>query len=170
MLETKRLYLTHWEPEDAGAFFRITRNPRVLPAAGCPAVASEEDALRELCGGYIAEEEYKLVRKEDGEIIGTIGLRFGEDACSGRPREPEVGFWLDEAYQGLGYAGEALEAVLRRAKEELGCPAVWGCHYEGNERSARLLKRFGFVLVRVNPEGDTRLGYPLPEAELRLVF
>ena len=143
MLETQRLVLTHWE---------------------------EADALRELREGYLAEEEYKLVRKADGAVIGSIGLRFGEDACSGLPAEPEVGFWLDEPFQGQGYAGEALEALLGRAREALGCPAVWGCYYEGNARSARLLERFGFSLVRVNPCGDTRRGYTMPEAELRLVF
>lgn len=170
MLETKRLYLKNWEAEDAPAFFRITKNPRILPAAGCPAMASEEEALQALREDYSSKEDYKLVLKESGEIIGSIGLRFGEDACSESDREPEVGFWLDEAFQGYGYAGEALEAVLRHAREELRCPAVWGCHYEGNVRSARLLERFGFSLVRVNPHGDTRLGYSLPEAELKLVF
>ena len=170
MLETQRLTLTHWEEADADAFFRIVRNPRILPAAGCPAITEEADALRELREGYLAEEEYKLVRKADGAVIGSIGLRFGEDACSGLPAEPEVGFWLDEPFQGQGYAGEALEALLGRAKGALGCPAVWGCYYEGNARSARLLERFGFSLVRVNPCGDTRLGYTMPEAELRLAF
>ena len=81
-----------------------------------------------------------------------------------------MGFWLDEPFQGQGYAGEALEALLGRAKGALGCPAVWGCYYAGNARSARLLERFGFSLVRVNPCGDTRLGYTMPEAELRLAF
>ena len=36
--------------------------------------------------------------------------------------------------------------------------------------AVRLLERFGFSLVRVNPCGDTRLGYTMPEAELRLAF
>jgi len=35
---------------------------------------------------------------------------------------------------------------------------------------AALLERFGFSLVRVSPCGDTRLGYTMPEAELRLAF
>ena len=170
MLETKRLYLKLWEETDVAAFFRITSNPNILPAAGCPAIEDETAALQAIRDDYSSSEEYKVVLKESGEIIGSIGLRFGEDACSGRQDEPEVGFWLDEAFQGRGYAAEALEAVLRRAREELRCAAVWGCHYEGNLRSARLLEKFGFSLVRVNPRGDTRLGYTLPEAELRLAF
>ena len=36
--------------------------------------------------------------------------------------------------------------------------------------ASSLLERFGFSLVRVNPCGDTRLGYTMPEAELRLAF
>ena len=43
MLETQRLVLTHWEEADAAAFFRIVRNPRILPAAGCPALMDEAD-------------------------------------------------------------------------------------------------------------------------------
>ena len=93
----------------------------------------EADALRELREGYLAEEEYKLVRKEDGAVIGSIGLRFGEDACSGLPAEPEVGFWLDEPFQGQGYAGEALEALLGRAK------------------GARAVRRSGDAITRETP-------------------
>ena len=170
MLETKRLCLKNWEIGDVADFLRITRNPRLLPAAGCPPTADEEAAQQALLDDYISDEEYKVVLKETAEIIGSIGLRFGEVACSENPREPEVGFWLDEVFQGRGYMSEALEALLRRAKEELCCPAVWGCHYEGNERSAHLLAKFGFSQVRVNPCGDTRLGYTLPEVEMRLVF
>ena len=170
MLETERLYLQKWGPEDAAAFFRITKSPHVLPAAGCPAIQSEEEALQALRDGYLRDEEYKIVRKDTGEIIGSIGLRFGEDGCSGIDGEPEVGFWLGEAQQGQGYASEALGAILRHARDGLGCPAVWGGHYQQNQRSAKLLGKHGFSLVRVNPCGDTRLGYTLPEAELRLAF
>ena len=170
MLETKRLYLKNWEAEDAPAFFRLTQSPHVLPAAGCPPTKDEEAALQALHEDYSAKEEYKLVLKDSGEIIGSIGLRFGEDACSESFQEPEVGFWLGEAFQGCGYASEALEAILRHAREDLRCPAVWGCHYEKNHRSARLLEKFGVASVRVNPQGDTRLGYTLPEAEMRLAF
>lgn len=169
-METERLYLKNWGVTDAAAFFRITSSPSILPATGCPAIADEGAALQVLRDDYSSDETYKIVLKESGEIIGSIGLRFGEDACSERIDEPEVGFWLDEAFQGQGYASEALEAVLSHAREDLHCPAVWGCHYEGNVRSARLLERFNFSLVRVNPHGDTRLGYTLPEAERRLVF
>ena len=144
MLETKRLYLKNWEAEDAPAFFRLTQSPHVLPAAGCPPTKDEEAAMQARHEDYSAKEEYKLVLKDSGEIIGSIGLRFGEDACSESFQEPEVGFWLGEAFQ--------------------------GCHYEKNHRSARLLEKFGFALVRVNPQGDTRLGYTLPEAEMRLAF
>ena len=147
MLETKRLYLKNWEAEDAPAFFRLTQSPHVLPAAGCPPTKDEEAALQALHEDYSAKEEYKLVLKDSGEIIGSIGLRFGEDACS-----------------------ESFQAILRHAREDLRCPAVWGCHYEKNHRSARLLEKFGFASVRVNPQGDTRLGYTLPEAEMRLAF
>ncbi len=185
MLETERLLLTNWDERDASEFLRITRNPNILPATGCPVITSLEEAQRALCDEYCAAENYKILLKNAGVngdgssdaergkseiIIGNIGLRFGEDACSESTSEPEVGFWLDEQFQGRGYASEALAEVLRHAQEDLHCPAVWGCHYEGNEKSARVLERAGFVRVRVNPRGDTRLGYTLPEVEMKREF
>jgi RimJ/RimL family protein N-acetyltransferase len=95
---------------------------------------------------------------------------MGADACSEKMDEPELGYWLGRDYWGKGYATEAGRRVIRHAFEDLGSKAVWCCYYEGNERSKRVQEKLGFSYVRRDPEGDTLLGYTLPEILNVLTF
>lgn len=168
MLQTTRLQLVPWQTEDVQRFYAITKNPKVFLAIGCEAVASLEEARTLLAEEYRRPEEYKIVLRSTGQIIGSIGLRFGPNACSECNEEPEVGYWLAQEHWGRGYASEALNAVLRHAAQDLHCRALWACYFVGNTRSEKVIRKAGFQYVRTNPAGDTRLGFSLPEVECRL--
>ena len=106
--------------------------------------------------------------KEDGRLSGSVGLKFGEDSTSEKQDEPELGYWIGKPFWGNGYATEAAHEMILRAFMECHAAAVWCCHYEGNERSFRVIDKCCFRYVRTNPEGDTLLGYHLPELEYRI--
>ena len=168
MLETERLYLRPWRDEDAGALYELAKDPEVGPAAGWPAHKSIEESRNIIHNVLSAPETYAVVRKTDGRLVGSAGLKLGEDSTSEKQDEPELGYWIGKPFWGSGYATEAANEMILRAFTDCHATAVWCCHYEGNERSHRVIEKCCFQYVRTNPEGDTLLGYYLPELEYRL--
>ena len=81
-LETERLYLRPWTDDDAEALFELAKDPDVGPAAGWPAHKSVEESRDIIHNVLSAPETYAIVCKEDGRLIGSVGLKFGEDSTS----------------------------------------------------------------------------------------
>lgn len=164
-LTTARLRLRPWEDSDAARLYELAKDPAVGPAAGWPAHKSVEESLQVIKENLQAPETYAVLRKDDNLIIGCAGLRFGVDACSEKDEEPELGYWIGKEYWGYGYAPEAAACLIDHAFADLNCKAVWCCYYEGNDKSKRVQEKLGFSYVKTDPEGDTLLGYKLPEVE-----
>ena len=57
-----------------------------------------------------------------------------------------LGYSVDGAYEGRGYAREAVEAVIRFAFDEVNIHRLIACYDPANERSGALLRRLGFVV------------------------
>lgn len=97
-------------------------------------------------------------KKEDGRVIGAIGLSMNgdsklaeaEDAC-------ELGYWIGKPFWGQGLVTEAAEALLCRAFTELGMQRVWCGYYEGNEKSKRVQEKLGFRHEKTLREVDVPL-------------
>jgi RimJ/RimL family protein N-acetyltransferase len=93
--------------------------------------------------------EKTLVVELDGEVIGDLMVAV-EDAWSqsevadqARDVQAELGWCLDPAKQGHGYATEAVEELLRICFEDLGLRRVTANCFLGNEASWRLMERVG---------------------------
>jgi RimJ/RimL family protein N-acetyltransferase len=61
----------------------------------------------------------------------------------------ETGFWISPSYAGQGFATEAANAAIRYAFGHLGAKAICTGHFDGNERSRRVIEKLGFEKVRV---------------------
>jgi RimJ/RimL family protein N-acetyltransferase len=61
----------------------------------------------------------------------------------------ETGFWISPSYAGQGFATEAANAAIRYAFGHLGAKAISTGHFDGNERSRRVIEKLGFEKVRV---------------------
>ena len=165
LLETERLVLRPWDESDAEDLFRMAKDPQVGPSAGWPAHKSVEES-REIIRNVLSKPgTFAAVRKEDGRVIGSIGLKTGQDSTSEKENEPEIGYWIGKDYWGNGYATEASRRLIRHAFEDCGAGAVWCCHYEGNRKSGRVIEKCGYSYVRTDPAGETLLGYTLPELQ-----
>jgi|GEM_PF-1228437 len=123
-IETERLILRDWIEDDIGCG------------------VFDEKTIRYLID---KKDNYAVVLKETGAVIGTIGLN--ED---GQEKDPDkvrnVGFRILEPYQRRGLITEALECVIRNAgeiTEELSymCPT-------GHHVSRHIAEKFGFQYVR----------------------
>lgn len=73
------------------------------------------------------------------ELIGDCSFRVVETD----PREAEFGISLDPGYQRLGYATEALRAVLSYLLLEMGKHRAFGSVDPRNLRSIKLMQRVG---------------------------
>lgn len=71
-------------------------------------------------------------------LIGLISLRVREDGVGA------VGYWVASAFQGAGYASEAVEAIVGHA-EALGLRALIAQAFQDNLASVKVLTRSGFV-------------------------
>lgn len=90
--------------------------------------------------------KYGVELKEEKKVIGTIDLRIQASHRIG-----EIGYILNEKYQGEGYATEAAEAILNFAFKELELEKVSATCQSENRASENLLLRLG-----MKKEGELR--------------
>ncbi|KAA0940597.1 MULTISPECIES: GNAT family N-acetyltransferase [Streptomyces] len=145
LLETPRLVLRRFRAADAAPLAAYRSDPAVARfQSWTPPVSLDAAArlVRTLAEGSPREPgwfQYAVELKADHCLVGDVGVRLHENR-----RQAEIGFTLAGDRQGHGYAAEAVGAVLddlfRRGLHRVSaeCDAR-------NTRSARLLRRLGFV-------------------------
>jgi RimJ/RimL family protein N-acetyltransferase len=92
--------------------------------------------------------DYSVVVELDGSVIGTASLdvRDALGQGTGEPvtrAEAEIGYILDPAYAGRGFATEIARALLGICFEELGLHRVTAGCYADNTASWRVLEKVG---------------------------
>ena len=92
--------------------------------------------------------DHSTVVELDGVVIGTASLDVhdGTGQDKGEPTlgsEAGIGYILDPAYAGHGYATEITVALLRICFEDLGLRRVWAGCFADNTASARILEKVG---------------------------
>ena len=142
-LYTKRLLLRPFTEEDAEDLYAYARDPRVGPAAGWTPHRSVEES-REIIRTVFSEPGvFAVVEKESGKVIGSAGF-------TGRHRkelpgpDDQIGYSLSPAWWGRGLIPEAVEELLRYGFEDLGLRTIWCDHYDGNQKSKRVIRKCGF--------------------------
>jgi ribosomal-protein-alanine N-acetyltransferase len=146
IIETERLTLREWTPEDAPALFALASDAEVMRYVddGRPWV---DPARARESVGRIAERwrvngygRWAVVEKDGGRVVGSCG--FGPLAETG---EIDFGYILARDRWGRGYATEAARAALRCGFERLGFREVVGNAVPENTPSRRVLEKLGFV-------------------------
>jgi RimJ/RimL family protein N-acetyltransferase len=176
-IETERLLLRPFASGDLDALARINGDPEVVrylyygvrgPDELREALA-EKMQLTELAQ---AGDRLNLaaVLAASGELVGDVSLAWR----SAEHRQGEIGYLLDPAHAGNGYATEAAREMLRLGFEELGLHRIIGKLDARNEPSARVLERLGMRLESrmlqnefVKGEWTDEVTYALLEHEWR---
>jgi ribosomal-protein-alanine N-acetyltransferase len=130
-------HLQRWEP---------ARDPEVRFDAGARA--------RSLANGAAAAEAgraYLFLARSPDLGSGVIAVVHLSEVVRGVLQGCYLGYSVDAAYEGRGFASEAVGAVVRFAFRTLRLHRVMANYQPSNERSAALLRRLGFV-----PEGYAR--------------
>lgn len=145
-VRTRRLALRPATPDDLDATWAFRRLPEVwewvTTASADRAVYAEVFASP----GRLAST---LVVELDGTVVGDLMLAV-EDAWAqtevrerARGVQAELGWTLDPAHHGHGYATEAVAALLRTCFEDLGLRRVVASCFADNVASWRLMERLG---------------------------
>lgn len=143
-LETKRLILRPWRAGDLNDFHEYCTDPEVGPNAGWKPHESLEES-REILARFLKDEgECAVVLRENGKVIGSLGLFADKLGHEGLGAGREIGYVLSHAYWGHGLMPEAVRRVVVFAFEELGLDYLAVSHFQFNARSARVIEKCGF--------------------------
>jgi RimJ/RimL family protein N-acetyltransferase len=90
-----------------------------------------------------------LILEKDGELVGDLYLSVQDPWAQQEVKEQaagtmaEIGYVLDPAYAGQGYATEAVRELLRICFDEIGVRRVIAQCFADNVASWRLMERVG---------------------------
>lgn len=158
VIETARLRLREFTPEDAAFVLRLLNEPSFLRYIGDRGVRSLDDAKRYIADGPVAGYArfgyglMRVERKSDGATVGMCGV-LKRDTLP----DPDIGFSFLPEHWSQGYALESARAVMRHAREILGLGRIVAITTRDNEPSMRLLEKLGFRFERMIPMGDEEL-------------
>ncbi len=156
-LQTDRLLLRAWRPEDLVPFAEMVADPEVMRFFPATQSTAEAAALMERVHAHIAEHGFglwALERKDSGAFIGFTGLGVvGFEAPFCKPDSPtiEIGWRLSRQAWGQGFASEAARASLACAFEQLQLPEVVAFTVPANLPSRAVMERIG---MQRNPADD----------------
>ena len=149
VLETSRLRLRGFRADDFDAWFAMSRLPafhRYLTPEPMPAEEVWKLLLRS--AGHWAIMGYGFWAVEErasGRFVGGIGFLSLKRALEPPLGEaPEIGWVLDPAVHGLGYATEGVEAALAWGASHFGQVRTVCIIHPENEPSLRVAAKFGY--------------------------
>jgi RimJ/RimL family protein N-acetyltransferase len=148
-LVTERLVLRRSVPEDAEAIAAYRSDPEVHRYQGWERTDAEaiRGQIHEMSsrapgepGGWV---QFTVEQREDGRLVGDVGLSPAE----GEPGVIKVGYTTAPAFQGRGYASEAISALVAYAFRTLGADVVRAYASAENLASIRVAEKVGMHLV-----------------------
>ena len=124
-----RAHLIRWEPLRDDTYYTLARASKQVADHVASAMAGR-------CARFLAFD--------DGpDVISAINLW---EIQRGVRHAAILGYSVDAAHEGKGYATEAVEAVVRFAFERLNLHRIEASYQPENERSARVLEKLGFAI------------------------
>jgi len=140
--------LRAWSTDDLD-LLRRNNAPELMAHLGGP---ESDDQLLARHARYLrgwedgSSQMYAIVTPEHPEGVGAVGFWSRDDG--GRPLF-EVGWTVQTAFQGRGYARAALAEVITEARRADPGRAIAAYPRVDNDASNALCRRAGFVLERV---------------------
>jgi RimJ/RimL family protein N-acetyltransferase len=139
-IKTARLLLRPPAPEDAARINLLAGDYNVASMTGTiPHPYSERQAAEWIASVHAGEEGIVFAILRDDQLVGCTGYRaFGDDHA-------ELGYWIGKPYWGMGYATEAVEALIVYAFDTDRFDYLLAGHFIDNPASERVIRKLGFV-------------------------
>lgn len=154
-IETKRLLLRAFQPEDAEPMYRNwASDPEVTKFMTWPTHKSVE-VSRAVTDSWVKESggskyyQWAIVLKALGEPIGSISVvKINDETDS-----VTIGYCIGRVWWGQGIVAEALTALIAFFFDEVGANCVNACHDPRNPNSGKVMRKCGMTY-----EGTWRAG------------
>ena len=144
-LETERLILRSLEDGDAEFIFKHFSDPTVTQhLLDSPPMSKRSEAI-DLIAFYRTRERHGpnrwgIVTRSDNSVIGTCGFHN----WAPRHHRAEIGYDLSPHAWGHGFMTEALRLILAHGFKDMSLNRIDAFVFGENEKSIRLLEKFGF--------------------------
>lgn len=149
-IETDRLILRPWRESDLADFYEYASVDGVGQCCGWLPHKSMEES-RSILKMFMEEKKtFALELKENGKVIGSIGLEMREydlgipEPLCGR----EIGYVLNKDYWGRGMMPEAVKAVIDYCFDTLNFDWLTCGHFVWNDQSRRVVEKCGFRYIQ----------------------
>lgn len=136
MLETQRLIIRTFSPEDCDDLFEYLSDPQVVFYEPYE-IYSKEDCKEEALRRSTDSAFFAVCLKENQKLIGNVYFSKQDFDTW------ELGYVFNSGYQGSGYATESVIAVIDNAINKLNARRIVAMCNPQNVRSWKLLERIG---------------------------
>ena len=144
-LMTERLRLREFVTDDWRAVLAYHSDPRYQRFYEL--TEQTERGARDFVAMFLAQQQSQprlkfqlaVTLKATGELIGNCGVRLKAAGA----READIGYELNPAFWGRGYASEAARAMVEYGFTALGVHRIWSWCIADNVASARVLEKLG---------------------------
>lgn len=146
LVETERLFVRQWVPDDWKRFRPLATDPRVLEYISTEPW-SDERIRQFINNGMEAAQTrgwilWPVIHREDAVLIGFCGF------ADGFPPDVEIGWRLLPDYWGRGLATEAAKAVMQYGFDTFGFARLISVAQTANRRSIRVMEKLGMVFEK----------------------
>ena len=176
VLSTDRLVMRQIAEDDLDPHMALLNTPAVMRHLGGvqprAVIAAKHAASR---AGFAAEGFGFMMVEEraSGEMVGHCGLRRVASRLAPNPEDHEIGWLVREDRWRMGYAHEAMRAVVDWAFATIGAAQIVALTCEANEGSRRLMEKLGmarrpdldFTDPAMPPEQNPTIQYALTRAQ-----
>jgi len=159
-METDRLLLRRWYPNDREPFRRINADARVMEFYPNVLTAKESDDIIDRAEQHFDKHGFGLYAvdlKESDVLLGFVGLQNVPITAHFTPAI-EIGWRIAFEHWNKGYATEAAKVVLDFAFLKLNLPEVVALTFQGNRRSRRVMEKLDMTY---DPKDDFDNPHPL---------
>lgn len=149
-LETERLLLREFVPDDAAGLFELDRDPEVHRYLGNHPLQHPDEAPPVVA--FIRQQyaengigRWAVIERSTGEFMGWAGLKLVRDDINGHTDFYDLGYRFMRKFWRQGFATEAASATLAYAFERMKLPQLYSMADCNNLGSNTILQRLGFV-------------------------
>jgi ribosomal-protein-alanine N-acetyltransferase len=162
-LETERLWLRTWAPDDIELACSLWSDADVMALLGGPLSRERVQAKLDMemaCQEKHGVQYWPVFEKHTNEFVGCCGLKPWVHSPRGGH---ETGFHIVKAKWGRGYAFEAAQNAVSYGFQRMQLPVIRAGHHPDNVNSRKILLKLGFQYVEQVYYPPTGLMHPCYE-------
>lgn len=154
LLETQRLQLRSFEPQDWIHLFQLDNDKEVMRYINGGIATDEATVKNTLLPTFLNYDQHNpwfgfwaAIEKHQGIFLGWFCLR----PTNGINNQARIGYRFYPSAWGRGYATEGAKAILDKGFAELGVQTIVAITYEHNQASRRVMEKLGLTKTREFP-------------------